>query len=116
VRLNSLSDGRALSPPMTKIIASGLPQLRPFQLDLRDKAAVAGLLSKLNIQLLGWNLPNVCDTHFLSIPYNASLDTHRNSLCVLIAILVSLDGEHLLKDSDALLIKIILEKNFLLRL
>jgi hypothetical protein len=82
--------------------AAGLPQLRPFRVDLRDKATVKDLLYKLDIKLFGWNLLELCEEHFFAIPQSASLETHRNGLCVLISILVSADGERLLNHSDAI--------------
>ena len=96
--LHQLPDGaRAVGG----IISLSASPLRPFRVDIRDKAAVRGLLYLLGVRLIGWNVAPLCDAYFFTLAKRASRETHRAGLVILVAIFVSEAGDRFLEDASA---------------
>jgi hypothetical protein len=85
--------------PETSLIK--IPSLRLFQIDVRDKELVKSLFFKLEVRMLGWNLPALFEKYCVSVDPSLSTECHYRLLLRLSAILISGDNETLIDDPSA---------------
>jgi hypothetical protein len=89
--------------PMAKpAIVKRIP-LRPFRIDIRDKARVRALLTKLEVDVFGWNVAELLAKYHYQLDRKLSEEYHSERLLRLVAILVAGDNDDLINNPDAIL-------------
>ena len=86
---------------MPEISLAKTAPLRPFQVDVRDKARVRALLHKLDVRIIGWNIPDLYKRHYIDLDPSLSKEYHYRELLKLIAILISGDNALLVDNPSA---------------
>ena len=72
-----------------------------FSVGARNKSATLGLLSDLDITLVGWNLSQLFDKYVMQIDLTLAEKLHQEKMLLLAALLICGDNEALIDDPRA---------------